>query len=152
MEKQTTLIDPRHTLTLSYYKNPASETFGNFTQSAMRAGYDEATAKSLIARKPDWLLNSIKRDVQLIQKAEYALNKYASIKVDLNKDRDVHTREVAKMQIDVVKFILKTLARKKYKETDDNEIPQIQINVINYSKQGTEDNAPIKEAEYTSEP
>ncbi len=131
-EKQ--LIDPRRALTIAYYKNPSSETFGNLTGSARRAGFDESYARVLTAkdRTPEWLTANTIEDVRAVKQAERNLRKYNDMVIDELKNRtDV---EKAKIQIDVSKFLLKTQARQKYSEQQEDTPPSVQINIVNYNE------------------
>ncbi len=126
-------LDPRQAKTIALYKNPNSETFGNLKQSMIRAGYPETSTNSIYTTKPKWLTENITKQVDMIQQAEDNLQRYNSIKVDIEGD-DKNAIDIAKLQIDVSKFILKTLGKGKY-GTDDNseKVPDVQINIVNYS-------------------
>lgn len=128
------LIDkPKQELALSYYKDPASETFGNLYRSCIKAGFSDSYSKNITSKRPEWLSENTARDVEMIQVAEANMHYYANLKKNgINTKIDA---ERAKIQQDASKFILKTLARKKYKEDAGDDIPsQVQINIINYAK------------------
>jgi len=64
-------LDPRQKLCWEYYVDPRSETFGNMTQSGIRAGYDEEYSRQLSTT--DWFLAKIRR-LNLLGKAEKVLD------------------------------------------------------------------------------
>lgn len=66
------ISDPRQALFISYYLNPDSETFSNFYQSALRAGYSEGHAKKMGSVMPDWLKEKQEqiKDDEMIELAE----------------------------------------------------------------------------------
>lgn len=63
-------LDPRQKLCWDLYINPESETFGNALQSAIKAGYEEETAKRITT--VTWFLEKIRR-LNLLGKAEKVL-------------------------------------------------------------------------------
>lgn len=63
-------LDPRQNLCWEFYVNPGSETFGNALQSAIRAGYSKATAKTITASP--WFSEKLQR-LDLLQKGEKVL-------------------------------------------------------------------------------
>lgn len=126
------IIDPKQALTLSYYRNPTSETFGDLQNSAVRAGYPMSYARNLTGKRPAWLTANTINDIRRVQRAEKNLDKYNDMEVnDLKTRTDV---EKAKIQIDVSKFLLKTQARAKYSEDKEAEAPSVTINIMNYNK------------------
>ena len=139
-------IDPRQALALSNYKNPLSETFGSLRASMMKAGYDDRYANSIAGRNPDWLTQGMQDDVEMIQASEANLKRFATMHVKLDSKLNV---DIAKLQADVSKFILKTLAKRKYTEDKELEIPNIQINIVNYNEieatQGATRDANVKD-------
>lgn len=123
------IIDPRQLKTLEGYRNPKSETFGNLKQSAILAGYNVDYADQLSSIRPAWLTDAVQGDIALVQRAERNLKKYIELDVTLNGKKDI---DLAKLQVDVSKFILKTLAKQKYSEDADYTPPNVQINIVNY--------------------
>ena len=125
------LIDPRQTLALNNYTNPKSPTFANLSQSLQKAGFAKSYAITIADRKPEWLTSNLIHDIELIQKAEKNLHKYANMII---ADEDKNAIDKSRIQVDVSKFILKTLAKQKYSENGEDKQPQnIQINMINYN-------------------
>lgn len=91
-----------------------------------------------------WLSLSVERDIERVKRAERNLDNIIDVDIDLNnKQYDI---DLVKLQADVSKFVLKTLAKAKYTEDDEPAPPNVQINIVNYSK----DSAPapvVHEAE-----
>jgi hypothetical protein len=125
------VLDPRQSLALASYKNPTSPTFGNLKQSLIASGYDDEYANSIAGREPAWLLDGMKSDVQMIQRAERNLNRYNTLDIKLDTKNNI---DIAKLQVDVSKFILKTLAKQKYNDGDEVIPASVQINIVNYNK------------------
>ena len=63
-------LDPRQNLCWELYVTPGSETFGNALQSAIRAGYSKATAKTI--KNSPWFSEKLQR-LDLLQKGEKVL-------------------------------------------------------------------------------
>lgn len=126
------LIDPKQSLTVAYYRNPTSETFGNLQESALKAGFKPSYARQISGQKPIWLTENIQNDVKRVKRAEKNLDRYNDMEVgDIKNKTDV---EKAKIQIDVSKFLLKTQARQKYSEQQEDTPPNVQINIVNYNE------------------
>jgi len=97
-------------------------------------GFDEVYADTIHGRKPDWLTSNIQADIDLIKASEDNLRKYATMKIDIDGKNGI---DLAKLQVDVSKFIAKTLARKKYSEDKEDTPPAVTINIVNYGKKDT---------------
>lgn len=63
--------DPRQKLCWDLYINPKSETFGNAYQSAIKAGYEDATARQITT--VEWFIEK-RRRLNLLSKAEKVLD------------------------------------------------------------------------------
>lgn len=126
-------LDPRQIKALALYKDPSSETFGNLKQSMIRAGFKENYSDMITGQNPRWLQEGTRQDVEAIKQAEDNLRKYNSIKVDILDSDNKNAIDIAKLQVDVSKFILKTLAKQKYSDNEDKTLPDVQINIVNYS-------------------
>ena len=124
------ILDPRQSSAIHGYKNPNSPTFGNLKQSMLNAGYDDEYAHSIGGRKPDWLLDSIVDDVNLIRHAEKNLKGYITMNIDLD---DKYGVDMEKLKADMTKFVLKTLAKGKYSDKTEEERQAVVINVVNYN-------------------
>lgn len=132
------LVTPQQAKALDNYQNPLSDTFGNLTQSLIKAGYTKGTANTLCSKKNKWLSSNIERKVKMIYKAEEHLEKIQNLDVKLNSKLNV---DIAKLQVDVNKFILKNLAKGKYNDNPEQVAPNIQVNITKYSDHV--DKAPI---------
>lgn len=128
----STLVNPQQSKALQAYKDPSSPTFGNLYQSLIGAGYDAVYADTIHGRKPDWLTENIQADIDMIKASENNLRRYASMHIDIENDK--HGIDLAKLQVDVSKFIVKTLARKKYSDDSEAEVPTVTINIVNYGE------------------
>ena len=93
--------DPRQLLCWELYANPKSESFGNAFQSAIKAGYEEATAGQITTY--DWFLDK-RRRLNMLSKAEKVLDK------TLEQEKDM------KLAQDTAKFIASRLGKKYYSE------------------------------------
>lgn len=130
MSNLTVRIDPRQALTIANYRNPKSDTFGNLKQSMIIAGYDEAYANSISGQGVRWISEATQKDVAMIKRAEKNLQKYLEVEINLENKLNV---DIAKLQVDVSKFILKTIARQKYSEDKDTTLPNVSVNITNYN-------------------
>ena len=128
------VLDPRQTKALQAYKDPSSPTFANLKQSMIHSGFDEVYADTIHGRKPDWLTENIQADIDLIKASEDNLRKYATMHIDIDGKNGI---DLAKLQVDVSKFIAKTLARKKYSEDKEDSPPAVTINIVIYGKKDT---------------
>lgn len=136
------LLDPRQKLCWDSYVNPKSETFGNATKSAIKAGYTPKTADHITLE--DWFVGRLRR-LQLLGKAEKVLEEMLDmpvdkIEVDSENDEDgelvvkqVLTTDPALVRIkqDTAKFIASTQGKNEGYSTrientgaDGKELPQ----------------------------
>ena len=123
------IIDPKQALALKNYKDPSSPTFGDLKNSMISAGYSEKSTSAVYTLPPAWLSEGIKQDVEMIKQAEANLRRYNSLKIDIEHKNGI---DLAKLQVDVSKFIVKNLAKQKYTDTEDKTPPAVQINIVNY--------------------
>jgi len=65
---------------ISYYLDPKSDTFGNATQSGLKAGYPLSYAREILSAKPAWLMENLNRNNMLV-KAERNLDEALDIGV-----------------------------------------------------------------------
>ena len=124
-------VDPRQALFLAYYLDPKSETFSNGLQSALRAGYEELTAKVLVSQCPDWLsekLNNAKTE-KMAAKAERVLDEMLDMPVDVqelagkgkNKAMIVKTEPaLVKVKQDTAKFVAERLNKNKWAQRNEH--------------------------------
>lgn len=99
------LVDPRQALFLSCYLDPKSETFSNGLQSALKAGYTQEYAESLLDKMPKWLAEKV-GELSMLYKAERNLDKM----LDLEEESEGKLR----VKADITKFVAERLGRKKY--------------------------------------
>lgn len=105
------LLTPQQELFLAYYTDPKSETFGNATQSALKAKYSQNYADNITALMPDWLLENI-GDMKRLRKAEKNLNEVQDLSI-VDENGKVDTGIVDK-RIKVDMFIAERLNKGKY--------------------------------------
>jgi hypothetical protein len=134
------IIDPRQTKAIQAYQDPTSPTFGNIKGSMINAGYDDEYANSISGRKPAWLTETIQDTVDMVRHAEKNLKRYATMTINVD---DKNAIDWARLQVDVSKYITKTLASKKYSENKEAEAPNVQINIVNYGEKPKETTEPI---------
>ena len=92
------LLDPRQKECWDLYVNPKSKTFGNATQSAIKAGYEPDYADQITTA--EWFKGKIRR-LNLLDKAER----------NLDKILDLPLEDKANIVLDASKFIAKTLGK-----------------------------------------
>ena len=92
------VMDPRQKECWSLYIDPKSKTFGNATQSAIKAGYTKGTANMITTE--DWFKGKLRR-LNLLDKAER----------NLDKIMDLPLEDKANVVLDASKFIAKTLGK-----------------------------------------
>lgn len=126
-------LDPRQSQAIANYKDPMSDTFGNFSQALIKAGYKKKYVDHLDKRSVGWIAENIINDVKLVKGAEDNLKRIVNLKVPLDTKLNV---DIARLQVDVSKFITERLAKGKYGKSEDKAQVHgdIQINYINYSK------------------
>ena len=100
--------DPRQKLCWDYYINPDSETFSNGFQSALKAGYEENTAKQITVAP--WFVEK-SRSSSMVSKAEKVLEKTLNYETE---DADGNVKvDLLRVQTDVAKTIVTTLGKEK---------------------------------------
>lgn len=101
------LFDPRQKLCWELYIDPKSETFGNATQSAVKAGYEWGTANQITTA--EWFLGKLRR-LNMLHKAERNLDKALETNYT-----DIGTGEirsdVMRIVMDVSKTVVTTLGK-----------------------------------------
>jgi hypothetical protein len=134
MEKTKTpvILDPRQSLAISHYIDPTSATFGDLTNSLIKAGFGTTYARTIHTNKPMWITQSMQNDIKLVEKSEGNLQKYTSMDTNTN-DPSKSDIDKMKIQLDASKFILKTLARAKYVDDVDKQDTNVQVNIVNYN-------------------
>lgn len=99
-------MDPRQKLCWELYIDPRSETFGNGTQSAIKAGYEPVYADQITT--VDWFKGKVRR-LNMLGKAENVLDKTLTYE-PLDEDGVVKT-DLLRIQTDVAKHITSTLGK-----------------------------------------
>lgn len=123
---QYTQPDPRQSLFLSYYIDPKSETFSNAYQSALKAGYEEEYASTILNQDLAWLSESLS-DSSLLQKAEKRLNQILDFD-PVNEEGKLDNALIAN-QMKAVTLVAKGIGKAKYSErveqtgADGKELP-----------------------------
>lgn len=113
---QYTAPDPRQSLFLAYYLDPKSETFSNAYQSALRAGYEEEYAKTILSQDLQWLSESLS-DNSLLNKAEKRLNQILDLEA-VDKEGKVDNSLLAN-QMKAVTLVAKGIGKAKYSERSE---------------------------------
>lgn len=93
-------FDPRQKLCWELYIDPKSKTFGNATQSAIKAGYEPDYADQITT--VNWFKGKV-RKLNLVSKAERNLNEF----LDLD-DKDP---AIKRIKLDATKFVASTLGK-----------------------------------------
>ncbi len=137
------VLDPRQALFFELYLDPKSLTFSNALQSALKAGFSQSYAESLMNLMPSWLSEKL-GELNMLTKAERNLDKM----LDLNtrepvmtmfgplKDgitKEVITKEnssLLKVKADVSKFVAERIGKAKYSTGEKGNTVNIQINSV----------------------
>lgn len=125
-------LDPRQALFLAYYLDPKSETFSNGLQSALKAGYEEQTAKVLVSQCPNWLSEKL-NDASMIDKAEKNLRDMLEMKTEKDGETD---SALLKIKQDTTKFVAERLHKNKWAQRQEhtgNQGAPITVKAINYA-------------------
>lgn len=77
------LADPRQSLFLSYYLDPKSKTFSNALQSALKAGFAQEYAESIMSLMPTWLSEKLGNASPMLMKAERNLEEVLDMETNL---------------------------------------------------------------------
>lgn len=113
-------LDPRQKLCWEFYANPKSETFGNATQSAIRAGYEPDYADQITTI--EWFKGNLRR-LNMLSKAEKVLDEMLEMPVEtmkLEKNGDDYGEVVktepalVKIKQDTAKFIAERVGKEHY--------------------------------------
>lgn len=120
-----TLLDPRQAKVIDLYSNPKSDTFGDFKNSLIKAGYSPNYAHKATIAKVGWILPYVQSSVDLIKKSERVLNNVIDKDIPFNKENI----EEYKLKLDASKFIIKNT---KYKDTPEKTDTNLQVNIVQY--------------------
>jgi len=100
------LLDPRQKLCWEFYVDPKSSTFGNATQSAIRAGYETDYAEQITGT--EWFKVKVRR-LNLLSKAEKGLDEALDI-VPVDKD-GFPDSGLHRVKLDAIKFTASTVGK-----------------------------------------
>ena len=106
-------LDPRQNLCWDYYANPKSETFGNATQSAIKAGYEPKYADQITTS--EWFIGKL-RKLNMLGKAEKVLDEMLEMSTvsvkEVNGEQVFATdAQLAKIKQDTAKFIAERVGK-----------------------------------------
>lgn len=126
------VADPRQQLFLANYLDPKSPTFSNALQSALKAGFSQEYAESIMFKMPDWLAEKVGNSALLL-KAErnldeildlpsktQAMGAFGPIFEKAKKKGAprapvmVHNSRLLKIKADTSEFVAERLGKKKY--------------------------------------
>lgn len=99
-------LNPQQEEFLKCFLDPKSETWGNYTKSALKAGYSQDYAQSITAQMPKWLDEALE-DSGLVKKALDNLYEFLC------------DRENPNIRADITKFTLKNLNSGKFNERQE---------------------------------
>lgn len=108
------ILNPQQQEFLKNFLDPKSETFGNYLQSALKAGYSQEYSETISYQMPKWL-NEALEDSQIVRKALDNLSEFLG------------DRENNAIRADLTKFTLKNLNSGKFGEK--NEIQHRGLNI-----------------------
>jgi len=125
------LLDPRQLACWNFYIDPKSATFGNGTQSAIKAGYEPDYADQITT--VDWFKGKVRR-LNMLGKAEKILEKALDYETDSIGD-DGKTKvqvDLLRVQTDVAKTVATTLGK------DEGYSSKIQIEATTLTEEEQE--------------
>lgn len=111
-------LNPQQLAFKEAYCNPNSPTFGNATQSAIAAGYEESYADNLLSLRPAWLSVLI-GDVEMMQDAEKALKE--SLNLDIRNGGEKVDSAIAGIKLKAGMFTSERLMKQKYSQKTEVE-------------------------------
>jgi len=97
---------------LQSFLDPKSDAFGNYRQSAMRAGYSQDYADNISLQMPNWLKENLGKSRKLV-KAENNLD------LALDGLLDDPEKGAKQYQYKATEFTLKTLGKEDYTERQE---------------------------------
>jgi hypothetical protein len=124
-------MDPRQKLCWESYINPRSETFGNATQSAIKAGYEPDYADQMTT--VEWFKGKVRR-LNMLGKAEKVLDETLDY-IAVNEEGKVDAA-VGRLKLDAAKVIATTLGKDEGYSTRSEVTgangEALTINLVNY--------------------
>lgn len=105
-------FNPQQELFLKCLLDPKSETFGNYRQSAMKAGYSQDYADNISVQMPKWLNDALGKS-RFVQKAEKNLD------IALDGLLDDPEKGGKPIQWKATEMALRTLKKEEYSERQE---------------------------------
>jgi hypothetical protein len=99
-------LDPRQLKCWEFYIDPTSQTFGNATQSAIKAGYEPDYADQITT--VDWFKGKVRR-LNMLSKAERVLDETLDY-IAVNQEGKVDAA-VGRLKLDAAKVVATTLGK-----------------------------------------
>lgn len=124
---QYTEPDPRQQTFLAFYLDPTSETYSNFLQSALKAGYSQEYSESISAQMPAWLSENLGK-MDMLARAERNISSVLDLPtrvqamgafgplVDKKTKKPIMREEakLLKIKVDTSQFVVERLNPTKY--------------------------------------
>lgn len=105
-------FNPQQELFLKYLLDPKGSTFGNFLQSALKAGYAQEYAESISYQMPNWLADALGKS-RMVSKAE------KNLEIALEGGLDDPERGKKEIQWKATDFTLSRLKKDVYSERQE---------------------------------
>lgn len=116
------ILTPQQGEFLKNFLDPQSETFSNYYQSSLKAGYSEEYAKNISGQMPKWLDEALE-DNNLVREALNNLSEF------------IRDNENKNLQWDATKFTLSRLAKGKFSDRTEHTGKggeKLEINIVKY--------------------
>ncbi len=120
------VMDPRQKLCWESYANPNSPTFGNALQSALKAGYEEVTARQITGFP--WFKEKQIRN-NLLSKAEKVLDD--CLELDVMDDKGNRDNGAWKIKQDTAKFIAQARGKAEGYEDENKQTVDSLTQILN---------------------
>lgn len=137
-ERRLEVLDPRQAAAMQNLYDPNSPTFGNYTQSFIKAGFSREYAENVTHLAPEWLSAFIGEDSPMIAKATRNLNKFLDLKTDkieigengavIYEDAErtipkkIEDPRLLEIQLKATTFVQERLNRKKFGKDDKIQV------------------------------
>lgn len=127
MSNSNKIQDPRQAAFLQLYLTPGTMYFNNALQSALKAGYEQEYAESILQKDLKWLAEGV---AELVGKPTDKKNLVSKAKRVLARSLDSEDERLAQ---DTAKFVAKT--DKEFSEKQEvDHTGNITITTVNYSE------------------
>lgn len=123
---------PQQLLFKKYYCSPKSETFGNASKSAIRAGFSEEYASVITTQKTEWF-SEIMAGIHLLDLAEEALEE--AITYDVKNGGDKVDASIASIKAKSAQFVAERLGKERFATRQEHtgaDGSDLKVQVINY--------------------